>query len=171
MTLRTVALVGLLLQTCHCIASSPPPADPEPAGAETGDAFWRIYGSPLTIHFSPNPDHRAVYALGVERQYLSGFLVGGAGFRNSFGQPSAYVYGGYRFDAPFASVPKLFFQLSAGVLYGYKEPYENKVPFNHHGVSPGAVAAVGWEFTRAISAQINVLGDSAFQLQLSFDLR
>jgi hypothetical protein len=57
------------------------------------------------------------------------------------------------------------------VLYGYKEPYENKVPFNHHGVSPGAVAAIGWEFSRAFSAQINVLGDSAFMLQLSFDLR
>mgnify|MGYP003693908283 CR=1 FL=1 len=62
------------------------------------------------------------------------------------------------------------FQLSAGILYGYKEPYEDKVPFNHHGVSPGAVGAVGWEFTRAFSAQINVLGDSAFMLQLSFDL-
>ena len=65
---------------------------------------------------------------------------------------------------------QLFFQVSAGILYGYKEPYEDKVPFNHHGVSPGAVGAVGWEFTHAISAQINVLGDSAFMFQLSFDL-
>ena len=43
---------------------------------------------------------------------------------------------------------QLFFQVSAGVLYGYKEPYEDKVPFNHHGISPGVVGAVGWEFTR-----------------------
>jgi len=170
MTFRAVHFAGLAMLTCHCLAVA---SDPSPAD-EAGDqasAFWLLYGSPLTIHVSSSPDHRAVYSLGVERQYPGGFLVGAAGFRNSFGQPSAYVYGGYRFDSPFASVPELFFQLSAGVLYGYKEPYENKVPFNHHGVSPGAVAAVGWEFTRAFSAQINVLGDSAFMLQLSFDLR
>ena len=169
MTLRAIALTGLLLHTCHCVAASPAPAPAETASDEAA-AHWRIYASPLTIHFAPSPDHRAVYSLGVERQYPGGFLVGAAAFRNSFGQPSAYVYGGYRFEAPFASVPALFFQVSAGILYGYKEPYEDKVPFNHHGVSPGAVGAVGWEFTRAFSAQINILGDSAFMLQLSFDL-
>jgi hypothetical protein len=170
MTFRAIALAGLALHACHCLAASQPPVSEEDTREETA-AFWRFYASPLTVHVSSSPDHRAVYSLGVERQYPSGFLVGAAAFRNSFGQPSAYAYGGYRFDAPFSSVPELFFQLSAGVLYGYKEPYENKVPFNHHGVSPGAVAAIGWEFSRAFSAQINVLGDSAFMLQLSFDLR
>jgi len=170
MTFRAIALAGLALHTCHCLAASRPPVPEDDTREETA-AFWRFYASPLTRHVSSSPDHRAVYSLGVERQYPSGFLVGAAAFRNSFGQPSAYAYGGYRFDSPFSSVPELFFQLSAGVLYGYKEPYENKVPFNHHGVSPGAVAAIGWEFSRAFSAQINVLGDSAFMLQLSFDLR
>jgi hypothetical protein len=167
MTCRAIALAGLSLYTCHCLADSPAPSQ---ATSETAP-HWRVYASPLTIHFSSSPDHRAVYSLGVERQYPDGFLFGAAAFRNSFGQPSAYAYGGYRLEAPFSSVPELFLQASAGILYGYKEPYENKVPFNHHGVSPGAVVAVGWEFTRAFSAQINILGDSAFQLQLSFDLR
>jgi hypothetical protein len=171
MTVRAVALAGLLLLTRHCAAASPEPAAADDAGGEPAGAFWRFYASPLTIHYSSSPDHRAVYSLGVERQYPSGYLFGAAAFRNSFGQPSMYAYAGKRFDAPFASVPQLFFQVSAGVLYGYKEPYEDKVPFNHHGVSPGAVGAVGWEFTHAISAQINVLGDSAFMFQLSFDLR
>ena len=170
MTCRAVALACLFLFTCHCVAASSEPDASEGAESETADAFWRLYASPLTVHFTPSPDHRAVYSLGVERQYPSGFLLGAAAFRNSFGQPSMYAYAGKRFDAPFASVPQLFFQVSAGVLYGYKEPYEDKVPFNHHGVAPGVVGAVGWEFTRAISAQINVLGDSAFMFQLSFDL-
>jgi hypothetical protein len=133
MTFRAIALAGLALHACHCLAASQPPVSEEDTREETA-AFWRFYASPLTVHVSSSPDHRAVYSLGVERQYPSGFLVGAAAFRNSFGQPSAYAYGGYRFDAPFSSVPELFFQLSAGVLYGYKEPYENKVPFNHHGV-------------------------------------
>jgi len=170
MTLRAIALAGLLLHTCHCVAADRQPAPPEAASDET-PAHWRVYASPLTVHFSPSPDHRAVYSLGVERQYPGGFLFGAAAFRNSFGQPSVYAYAGRRFDAPFASVPQLFFQLTAGVLYGYKEPYEDKVPFNHHGVSPGAVGAFGWQFTPAVSAQINVLGDSAFMLQFSLDLR
>jgi hypothetical protein len=118
MTVRAVALAGLLLLTRHCAAASPEPAAADDAGGEPAGAFWRFYASPLTIHYSSSPDHRAVYSLGVERQYPSGYLFGAAAFRNSFGQPSMYAYAGKRFDAPFASVPQLFFQVSAGVLYG-----------------------------------------------------
>jgi hypothetical protein len=167
----SAGVVGWVLM--HAVASAcaqaAPPAEPsgddDPAGA-----FWRIYASPLTVHFSHNPEHKNVYSLGLERHHAGGFLVGAAAFRNSFGQPSAYVYAGRRFDAPVASVPQMFFQLSAGVLYGYKAPYEHKVPLNQNGISPGVVGAVGWTFTPAASAQLNILGDSGVMLQFSFDL-
>jgi hypothetical protein len=174
MKIFPVALGAVLMHAGLC-AAAPPESAPAAeqsaeAPAETG-AFWRFYGSPLTIHFNPDPDHRAVYSLGVERHHPGGFLLGAGAFRNSFGQPSVYAYAGRRFDAPLASMPELFLQVSAGVLYGYKEPYEDKVPFNRHGVSPGAVVAAGWMITPTFSAQLNLLGDSALMLQFSFDLR
>ena len=108
--------------------------------------------------------------LGIEKQRADGFVVGASWFRNSFGQPSGYLYAGRRFDNITRYEP-LFAQLTAGVLYGYKEPFENKVPFNHRGFSPGAVLSVGWQFTPVFSAQLNFLGNSALMLQISADIR
>jgi hypothetical protein len=126
--------------------------------------------SPYTLHYHYSEDHRQVYMVGLERQYTGGFVWGGSWFRNSFGQPSAYVYAGRRFDH-FTSYEPLFAQVTAGVLYGYRPPYENKVPLNRNGISPGAVLSVGWQFTPTYSAQLNFLGNSALMFQFSADFR
>lgn len=151
------------------IGATPGTPDSSPVVAPTGD-LWRVMVSPYTYHYSYNPEHRPVYMIGLERQYAGGFVVGGSWFRNSFGQPSAYVYAGRRFDhvGGYASP---FVQLTGGVLYGYKPPYENKVPLNHNGFSPGAVLSLGWQFTPMYSAQVNVLGNSALMFQFSADFR
>jgi hypothetical protein len=144
-----------------------PAADPAPAA--NGD-FWRLMASPYTYHFHPSDDHRDVYMIGLERQRADGLVLGGSLFSNSFGQPSAYLYVGWRFDR-FTRFEPLFAQVTGGLLYGYKEPYENKVPFNHDGFSPGAVLSVGWQFTKMYSAQVNFLGNSALMFQFSVDIR
>jgi hypothetical protein len=126
--------------------------------------------SPATLHYHYNEDHRHVYMLGLERQRADGFILGASWFRNSFGQPSAYVYAGRRFENLTSYAP-LFAQLTGGVLYGYKPPFENKVPLNRNGFSPGAVLSLGWQFTPMYSAQLNFLGNAALMLQFSLDLR
>jgi hypothetical protein len=68
-------------------------------------------------------------------------------------------------------IDPLFVQWTAGVLYGYKKPYENKVPFNYHGFSPGLVLSVGWQLSERTSTQLNILGNSALMFQFSLDLR
>lgn len=135
--------------------------------APSGD-IWRVMGSAYTFHFSRNPNHRHVYMLGLEKQDAEKIIVGGTAFTNSFGQPSAYVYVGQRFDKLTRHDP-LFVQVTAGLLYGYKPPYEKKVPFNYKGFSPGAVLSVGWQFTPMYSAQVNFLGNSALMFQVSAD--
>ena len=95
-------------------------------------------------------------------------MLGGAFFRNSFGQPSGYFYGGQRWNNLIGS-ERLFVQLTAGLLYGYKGPYANKVPLNYLGISPGAVLSVGWQVTPVWSAQLNLLGNSALMFQVSTD--
>jgi len=132
--------------------------------------YWRLVGSPYTYHFSADPDHEPVYAIGLERQRSDKWFWGGTYFSNSFGQPSAYLYVGQRYGNLFAIEP-LFAQWSAGLLYGYKEPFEDKVPFNYNGFSPGAVVSLGWQFTKQFSAQANLLGFSALMFQVSIDFR
>ncbi len=126
--------------------------------------------SPYTYHYTPSDDHEYVYMVGAEKQYATGMVLGGSAFSNSFGQPSGYLYGGWRFK-DFAVAEPLFVQVTAGLLYGYRPPFDDKVPFNHNGFSPGAVLSVGWQFTKQYSAQVNFLGNSALMFQLSVDLR
>ena len=108
--------------------------------------------------------------IGLERQGADKVVWGGSYFRNSFGQPSGYLYGGKRYDSIF-SYDKLFAQWTVGLLYGYKPPYDHKVPLNHNGFSPGAVVSLGWQFTPTYSAQVNVLGNSALMFQFSADFK
>ncbi len=174
-----LVLVGLAAaahsQTASSVASPPTAATATatatatPETAPAGD-IWRVMVSPYTLHYHYSADHRNVYMLGLEKQRADGLVVGGSWFRNSFGQPSAYVYAGHRFRN-FAPYEPLFAQLTAGVLYGYKPPFENKVPLNHNGFSPGAVLSVGWQFTPMISTQVNFLGTSALMFQVSADFR
>ena len=129
-----------------------------------------MLASPYTYHYTYNPAHTRVYVLGLERQRADGLMFGGSLFRNSFGQPSAYGYVGQRFDR-MLGVDQLFGQLTGGILYGYKAPYENKVPLNYKGWSPGAVLSVGWQLTPTWSGQLNFLGNSALMFQFSADLK
>lgn len=126
--------------------------------------------SPFSFHYSQDSEHKAVWMVGVERQYDSGWLWGGTYFSNSFGQPSGYIYGGKRLNG-WSDYPQLFAQWTAGLLYGYRGEYEDKVPFNHNGFSPGVVLALGWQFTPMYSMQVNVLGNSALMFQFSMDFR
>jgi hypothetical protein len=138
----------------------------------SGGDFWRLVASPYTVHFhSPNEDeHEPIYMIGLERQRNDGWVWGGIYFSNSFGQPSAYLYLGERFHG-FSPWPQLFAQWTAGLLYGYKYPYDDKVPLNVNGFSPGATLSLGWQFTRQFSAQANLLGGAGMMFQVSIDFR
>ena len=164
---------GLVALPAHCetteAARSTAPAPAKAAsGADSGN-IWRLMVSPYTYHYSYDAAHRYVWMIGAERQRPDGMVLGGTYFSNSFGQPSAYVYGGQRLDN-WGPYPELFAEWTAGLLYGYKGKYAHKVPLNHDGFSPGVVLSVGWQFTPVYSAQLNVLGNSALMFQVSADL-
>lgn len=126
--------------------------------------------SPYTFHYSRDPAHRPVRMIGLERQRSDRWVWGGTYFSNSFGQPSTYLYGGQRLENFSHHHPELFAQWTAGLLYGYKGEYKDKVPLNHNGFSPGLVLSVGWQFNPTYSAQVNVLGNSALMFQFSAEL-
>jgi len=106
---------------------------------------WYIFTSLYTWHFDPDPDHvNNQKMLGLESQMNNNWVFGLAIFDNSFGQNSQFLYTGYKWDL-FGS--KLwYFKLTGGLLHGYKEPYEEKIPLNGLGVAPAIVPTLGFQY-------------------------
>jgi hypothetical protein len=150
--------------------ASTPPARATDFTTFGDPGHWRVVASPFTQHWRYSIEHKPVYALGLERQRDDGWLGGAAYFRNSFGQPSAYVYLGQRYEG-FFDKPELFAQVTAGILYGYKGRYKTKVPLNVGGFAPGAVLSGGWQFNKEAALSLHLLGDAAVMFQFSWDFR
>ncbi len=132
-------------------------------------AHWRLAVSPFSNHWRYSEEHQPVYALGLERESDDRWLLGGAFFSNSFGQPSAYAYVGRRSDGLFGE-PSVFFQWSVGLMYGYVGKYQSKVPLNVNGFSPGALIGLGWQASRDWSFTVHALGDAGLMFQIGIDL-
>jgi hypothetical protein len=131
------------------------------------DKVLRWQFSPYTYHFTPDDQHKDVLMVGVEREHPNAKLDGITLFTNSFGQPTVYFYpwGGVYPDI--AGINHLSFKWTAGVLYGYKDPYQDKVPYNHNGFSPAVIPALAYEFKPGWSGQINLLGNAGMMFQLN----
>jgi hypothetical protein len=108
------------------------------APALDNDTQWEMTLSPYAYHWHDNPEHRPVF-LGALNHHVPGErFCGLALFRNSFGQPSAYLYIGQRWDNVLGQ-SNLFAKVSAGLIYGYKGKYQDKIPFNDYGIAPAII--------------------------------
>jgi hypothetical protein len=119
---------------------------------------WELVLSPYTYHWSEDPAHKHIGLVGLELHNPADHSLWGlALFPNSFGQNSAYAYYGHEFNEIFGQ-PRLFLKVSAGLIYGYKGEYKNKVPLNIGGFSPVIIPALGYRITPRDSVQAAVLG-------------
>jgi len=126
---------------------------PDPAAGNS----WELVVAPFTHHWHKDAEHRNVVLLGLERISPDGSTVGGALFKNSFGQASAYAYYGHEWGELLGS-DSLYFKLSGGIIYGYRGRFKDKVPFNVGGFSPAIIPAIGWRLTPRDAIQAAVLG-------------
>ena len=140
------------------------------AGEAASAATWRLALSPHTEHYHRSEDHRRVWLAGLERENAEGRLMGAGYFKNSFGQPSWYFYPWGASYGNLLGVRPLYVKWSAGVIYGYRAPFEDKVPLNVGGFTPVVVPAIGWDFGNGFSAQMNAIGTAAVMFQLSIDV-
>lgn len=131
---------------------------------------WRVAIGPYTRHLNQKPEYEYVWAAAIERQRDDRWLYGASYFSNSFGQGCGYLYLGQQIPNLF-DLPSLYFQWTAGLLYGYKPPYQNRVPLNVDGFSPGLVLSLGWQIDEHFAAQLNKVGTSGMMLQLSYAWR
>ena len=153
------ALLGLAAAPGPATAQASAPEAATPAGAVSAwdapepwrtDRFY-LETSVHTWHFNEDPDHvnRQKLVLG-EWNVTEQWLIGASFFDNSFGQPSQYVYGGYRFR-PFKDLQPLYFKLTAGLVHGYKGEYQDKIPYNSSGVAPVIIPSIGYCINRYCS--------------------
>ena len=120
---------------------------------------WDLTLSPYTHHWSNNPEHKQVMLVALDSHVSGGRFCGLSLFTNSFGQGSAYVYVGQQWDNIFGN-PKLFTKVSAGLLYGYRGEYKDKIPFNQAGIAPAIIPSLGYAITPKDSAQLFILGNA-----------
>lgn len=135
---------------------------------QKGDALM-LQVAPGAIHFNSDPDHaQHSWLIGLEWQSSSRWLAGAAYFNNSFDQKCEYFYFGKSWPLEFMN-SNMYFKLTGGLLLGYKEPYENKIPFNNNGIAPGAVPAIGYQYGD-FNIQINLLGGAGLMFTFGYNL-
>lgn len=132
---------------------------------------WDFNVSPYSVHFSSSPDHKYVWLVGVERERSDGTITGAAYFSNSFGQPTGYFYPWGGVSKNILGIEHLYAKWTAGLLYGYKAPFEDKVPFNNNGFSPAIVPAVGYELAGGNKVQLNLFGAAGLMFQFSAPIK
>ena len=102
-----------------------------------------LYTSLYTKHFDPEPEHvNDQNMLGFEVDSDTRWLWGFARFDNSFGQESQYLYLGQKWRA--FDTDQWYYKVTGGLLHGYKEPYEDKIPFNDLGIAPAIIPGLGY---------------------------
>ena len=156
-------IVALLAGSALAQSDAAPMAAPSPV--------LRLQFSPYTHHFVYDSEHSDVVMIGIEREYSNTKLDGITLFSNSFGQPTMYLYPWGGIYRSIGGIQPLSFKWTAGLLYGYKPPYENKVPYNHDGFSPAAIVALAYEFPSGWAIQANLLGLAAVMFEINMPLK
>jgi hypothetical protein len=134
--------------------------------APTDGQQWTATFAPYVYHWKPDPEHRYAFAFALERNVTQQRFCGLSLFRNSFGQPSAYLYAGRSWDN-FWGNPRLSARVTVGVIYGYVGEYHGKVPFNWNGFSPTVIPALAYRFNAQDSIDVSILGTAGLVFGLS----
>lgn len=144
-------------------AEAPASRDAPNANLKYPAGRWYFQTSAYTRHFNPSPQHTNHQRMLDFEYWAPDKWVWGASFqRNSFNQPTEYIYLG-RLWRPFDFAPLIHLKLTAGVIHGYKGEFRDKIPFNHYGYAPAIVPAIGISGKR-FASEIILLGNAAVMI-------
>lgn len=122
-----------------------------------------------TKHFNPKPDHNNDQNLiDLQWHWKSSYLVGLSLFRNSFDQPSEFLYFAKSWDIPHTA-DLMYFTFAGGFLHGYKGEHKEDIPLNDWGVAPAILPMLGFRYHH-IHSTIILFGTAGFTLTLGFDV-
>lgn len=110
-----------------------------------------------TRHFRPDDAHNNTqHLLNLEWNYRDNTLVGAAHFKNSYRQPTTLVYWGKKYY-PFDVSPNTYVKVVGGLIHGYKDEYQDKIPLNKYGTAPVILPAVGYCY-KQLCTEVIVFG-------------
>jgi len=165
------SLIACLLVCAGLVVWAPARGDATTApGAESawGIDGWNLQTSLYTFHFHPDPDHvNHQHMIDLELRFNNDWLAGFSYFDNSFGQPSELLYAGKTW--PLFQSPHWYVKVIGGLLYGYKEPYEDKIPLNQLGIAPAIVPSLGFKYRHlVVEAHLGGLAVMTFTAGIRF---
>ncbi len=152
---RSLALVALL------VGVGPP--------ARADDLFSYDHGlvqaSLWTHHYASDAKYNEQQNLiGIELHDPDRWLAGAAWLKNSFDQPTWYFYAGREFPLwrPRPDV-EVRVKLTAGGIRGYDGDKQDKIAFNHYGIAPAILPAVGARWGR-LESDVILFGTAGMML-------
>lgn len=140
------------------------------ADASPLDWFNTVYlQAGASTHWRESEDHKGTPRLiGIEAEKQARHSFGVSLFNNSFDQFCQYYYYGYKWQLPSISKSS-HFKLTAGLIHGYKDKYEDKIPFNNNGWAPAIIPSIGWKHDR-LGFDVFILGDTGLMFTLGYDI-
>lgn len=160
-------LSGIICALLLCFTAA---ASAEGLARNTEERLTFVFG-PYVYHFHYDPLHNNYpWLTGLEWGPRGSWLdYGAVYFENSFDQPSIYAYVAKRWFVA-DEHEGLYLKLTAGPLYGYRDPYEDKVPFNHNGFALAIIPGIGYQYRR-FDAQFVFLGGAALLFTVGYDFQ
>jgi hypothetical protein len=173
-SVRLSGLIFLVFATACCaedslFASLNSEGPPELHSAPSYESRLTLQISPYVYHVHSGAHNDVPRMIGLEWEPAGSFLEYGATyFRNSFYQDSAYVYAGKRWFFE-DNHQGFYFNVSGGLMYGYRGENADKVPFNHNGFGLAVIPAVGYQYG-SFNTQLVLLGLAGVMITFGFDL-
>ena len=133
------------------------------------DGRLTLVFSPYVFHYNNDSSHNSTPFLTGLEWGPSNWRVdfGAVYFRNSYYQNSYYAYVGKRWFYQEGD-HGVYLKLTGGPLYGYRGQYQDKVPFNHHGLGWAIIPGIGYQY-KAVDAQLVLLGRAAVMITFGYD--
>lgn len=154
-TLRAAAAAAALLAATVSAQAT------TPAESSTDSYRYEVFFSPHTHHWTDSEDHRPVVNVSLSQRLPNQRFRGLSLFTNSFGQPSAYAFVGKSWPGFIAALPNVYASVSAGIIYGYVDEFQDKVPLNVGGFSPAIIPAIGVRLSPRAAVEVHILGTAA----------
>ena len=131
-------------------------------------AKWRFQTSIATRHRNPREEHDTSPELINIELWLKNNWHGGVAFlENSYNQPTQYLYVGKAWDI-FGS-QHFYWRLTGGLIHGYVDEHEDKVPLNYNGFSPGIIPAIGAKY-KNVFTEVQAGGISVIMWTVGFSI-
>ncbi len=120
-------------------------------------------------HFSSSEDYKGTpWFTSAEVRYPNNWLAGLGLFNNSFDQFSQYAYGGYIFNLD-GALENIHVKITAGIVHGYKDEFQDKIPMNNSGYAPAIIPGIGWKKDK-LGVDMILLGDAGLLFTVGYDI-